>query len=265
MKKLIAAMMVAAAGMYALADAQVYEMQLTMKTTSTRSGKVKFVSCDCGGESLGDLYRKQSTVKIKGLIWGCDCVTIGEPSITSNADCLAEAPYGYIFWNETTKKPMNLKFKWDILNRIDKTAKKAEGTWTLTSEDGDFMVMGSGFGTVKDTTQTKPICQRLATWVPSMKGNFAGWSTTGAIVTAKATDGECSWCEKVAGTEEKVASAPGWSLCLCGESDERTAATGTWTLKYNSKVSKTLSSTAKSISKITEAYAFPSYVKSVIE
>ena len=123
------------------------------------------------------------------------------------------------------------------------------------------MIMGSGFGTVKDTTQREPVCRRTATWVPKMNGNFAGWSTTGAIVTAKATDGVCTWCDKIAGTEEKTASAPGWSLCLCGESDKRTAAFGTWTLKYNAKASKKLMTAEK----VTDVYAFPSYVKDVIE
>ena len=40
MKKLMIAAMIALAGGVALADAQVYEMQLTVKTTLTRSGKV---------------------------------------------------------------------------------------------------------------------------------------------------------------------------------------------------------------------------------
>lgn len=262
MKKLMVLATVAMTGLYALADAQIYEMQLTMKTTESKSGKVNFVSCDCGEDSLGDMYRKQATnVKIKGVIWGCDCETIGKPSISTNGSFLAEKPYGYIFWNEKTRKPMNLKFKWEFLNRIDKTAKKTEGTWTLTSADGNFMLMGSGFGTVKDTTQRQPICMRLATWVPKMNGNFAGWSTTGAIVTAKATDSECTWCDQIEGTEEQTASAPGWSLCRCSDSDARTAAMGTWMLKYNATASKKLMKATK----VTEAYAFPAYVKSVIE
>lgn len=190
MKKLMVLAAVAAAGLSVLADAQLYELQLTMKTTISKSGKVSFVSCDCGGDSLGDMYRKQTTnVKIKGVIWGCDCETIAKPSISTNGSFLAEKPYGYIFWNEKTRKPMNLKFKWEFLNRIDKAAKKTEGTW----------------------------------------------------------------CDQVAGTEEQTASAPGWSLCRCSDSDARTAATGTWALKYNATASKKL----MKASKVTEAYAFP--------
>lgn len=253
-----------AAGGFAFADAQVYEMQLTMKTTVTKSGKVKFVSCDCPVDSY-ELYRKQGTVKIKGLIWGCDCVTISQPQVSTNSASLATAEYGYIFWNETTGKPMNLKFEWEFLNRIDSTGDKAEGTWTLSSEDGLFRLTGSGFGTIKDTTVKDPICMRTATWLMNMTGNFAGWSTPGAIVTAKATSGKCSWCEKVAGTEEQTASAVGWSMCDCGGSDKRTAASGSWKLKFNQKASKALSSTAKPVESITQVYRFPDYVKSVIE
>ena len=264
MKRLMIVVAAALTGGFALADAQVYEMQLTMKTTVTRSGQVKFVSCDCPVDSYS-MYRKQGTVKIKGLIWGCDCVTISKPQISTNSSSLATAEYGYIFWNETTHKPMNLKFEWEFLNRIDATGKKAEGTWTLSSEDGSFFVMGSGFGNVKDTTVKDPVCMRTATWVPNMNGSFAGWSTPGAIVTAKATDGTCSWCKKIAGTEEQTATAVGWTLCDCGDSDKRTAATGTWKLKFNQKASKILSSEKNPVDSITQAYRFPAYVKSVIE
>ena len=71
MKKLMVLSMVVAMCGFALADAQVYEMELTMKTTVTKSGKVQFISCDCPVDDY-DMYRKQGTVKIKGLIWGCD-------------------------------------------------------------------------------------------------------------------------------------------------------------------------------------------------
>lgn len=259
-------MVLAAAAMmcgFAFADAQVYEMQLTVKTTVSKSGKVQFVACDCPVDDF-DMYRKQGTVKIKGVIWGCDCVTISEPQ-SASTDHPAKEAYGYIFWNETTRKPMNLKFEWEFLNRIDRTAKKAEGTWTLSSADGSFYLMGSGFGTIKDTTVRQPICMRTATWLPNMSGSFAGWSTPGAIVTVKATAGECSWCEKVAGTEEQTATATGWAMCDCGESDERTAAHGTWKLKYDKKASAILSSKTKTVESVTQAYKFPAYVKSVIE
>ena len=62
-----------------------------------------------------------------------------------------------------------------------------------------------------------------------------------------------------------TASANGWPLCDCGDSDKRTAANGTWRLKYNQKAAKILSSTTKHVESITQAYSFPAYVKSVIE
>ena len=263
MKKLMIAAMIALAGGVALADAQVYEMQLTVKTTLTRSGKVKFVACDCPVDDY-ELYRAQGVVRIKGLIWGCDCITLSDPMISSEEE-LGKSSYGYIFWNETTRKPLNLRFTWELLNRIDKTGQKVEGTWVLSADDGSFYIMGAGFGTVKDTVVRQPVCERTASWVPSMTGNLAGWSTPGAIVTVKATSGECSWCEKVAGTEEQTAYAVGWTLCDCGESDERTAASGTWRLKYNAKASKILSDKSKAVESITQAYNFPAYVKSVIQ
>ncbi len=263
MKKLMLFATMLAIGGFAFADAQVYELQLTLKTTVTRSGTPKFLSCDCPIED-SSLYRKQGNVRIKGVIWGCDCSTIAEPMISDDSTSLATSSYGYIFWNETTRKPLNLTFEWVLLNRIDSTGKKVEGTWVLYSEDETFYVTGAGFGTVKDTV-TKDPCERTATWVPKMNGNVAGWSTPGAIVTVEGKKGECSWCEKVADTEEETASAAGWTLCDCGESDERTAASGTWKMKYVTAASKKLSSKTAAVEKVTEAYNFPSYVKSVIE
>ena len=117
------------------ADAQFYEMDLTVSTTKTRSGKVNGIACDCRTDlESGNLYRKEGTVKIKGVIWGCDCGTLikGEPFTTTTA------PFGYFFWNVTDRKPLNVTLSWPIANRIDKKATKTEVVWTLTSDDADL-------------------------------------------------------------------------------------------------------------------------------
>lgn len=257
MKKL---MMIAAAlvSLSALADAQLYEVQLSVKTTKTMSGEAKMIACDCRTDK-DTVYRKQGTVKIKGVIWGCDCGTLikGEPYTTSTA------PFGYFFWNESSKKPLNVKLEWPICNRIDKTARKAEAVWTLTSEDGTFNLTCAGFGTIKDTVSKEP-CKLVTSWFTSLSGNFAGWMAPGAVVTTKATEGTCTWCEKIPGTEEKTATARGWGICSeCSESSEQagSAASGTWRIKYNAKASRTLQNSTS----IKEAYKFPEYVKAVMD
>ena len=118
----------------AFADAQVYEMSLTIKTTVTKSGKITAVVCDTPSSEV-NLYRKQSTVKIKGLFWGCDCDTIAYPAKMTDPT----ETYGYIFWNETTHTVLDGEFVWKLLNRIDKKVNKAEGAWTLEGDDFFFL------------------------------------------------------------------------------------------------------------------------------
>lgn len=246
-----------------LADAQLYEMDITVKTTKSVSGNMKDVSCDCKAydESNG-LYRKpKNTIKIKGVIWGCDCGTLikGIPfTATTN-------PFGYFFWNVTSGKPLNVKLDWELCNRIDVTSTKAEAVWVLYSEDDSFYLTGAGFGTIKDTTKREPVCMLVTSRFPSLSGNFAGWMNPGAIVTTKATSGTCTWCEKVAGTAEVTATAKGLTICSdCSPNKTHTgtAAFGTWKIKYNANVSKKMSAANAGVAelRITDFYKFPSYV-----
>ena len=265
MKKVIMTLtaILSAGVIYADEDAQFYEMDITVKTTKTRSGKVEMISCDCRTDENG-LYRKQGTVKIKGAIWGCGCGTLtkGEPFTT------ASAPFGYFFWNVTDKKPLNVTLSWPIANRIDKKANKTEVVWVLTSDDKDlpFHLVGSGFGTLKDTVTREPCMLQTSRFV-SIKGSCAGWMAPDAVVTTKATEGECNWCKKVEGTPAVTSVAKGWTICSdCSAADENSgsAAYGTWKIKYNASVSARMEND-KNVSVITDVYSFPSYVKSVRE
>lgn len=260
MNKLMMVLVVLACGS-ALADAQFYEIDLKVKTTVTASGTPKMVSCDLRTDE-STLYRKQGTVNIKGVIWGCDCDTLikGEP-YTSSTNA-----FGYFFWNATTKKPLNVQLRWPIANRIDKSANKSELTWILESEDGLFYLVGSGFGKLQDDVlKDKDNCTLVSSILAPASGSFAGWMLPGAVVTVKATKGTCNWCEKIEGTEAVTAVASGWPICLeCGEScsvNQASSAHGSWKVKYNKKASAKL----QTASKVTEAYAFPAYVKAVMD
>ena len=263
MKKLMTILGLALSTASAFADAQLYEMQLTVKTTLTKSGSVKMVACDCRTDESG-LYRTQGTMKIKGVIWGCDCGTLlkGEPYVSPTN------VYGYIFWNETTKQPLGVKLEWPIGNRITASAKKAEVVWKLYSEDGTFFLVGSGFGTIKDTVSKDP-CYLVTSWFPSLSGSFAGWVMPDAVVTSAGTPEECGWCKKIPATPSVSEIAKGWGICAeCSPNTTNlaSAAFGTWKIKYNAKISKKLENAGeKQIEKITDAYPFPSYVKSVME
>lgn len=258
MKKLSVFSVALLAASAVFADAQVYEMTITLKSTVAASGKITPVVCDLPAQEV-DLYRKQSTVKIKGLLWGCDCETIAEPEFVSSA----EATYGYIFWNETSHKVIDGEFAWQLLNRIDKKLKKAEGAWTIGSFDDDIFLVGSGFGTVKDTV-SKSTCTISSVILSPMSGNCAGWLSLPSSVVKKGTAEDCKKCQVVEGTDDVIAVAPGWSLCACEEGSERTAASGTWKLKYVTAAAKKWQKADASLS-ITKVYSFPAYVKSYIE
>ena len=242
-------------------EAQFYEMEITLKTTKTMSGEPKQVACDCRVNTNSPLYRKQSTIKIKGALWGCGCGTLikGIPFTTTSA------PFGYFFWNVTDGKPLAVRLTWHFCNRIEKTANKSEAVWMLESEDDSvpFFLTGAGFGTLKDVTSTSP-CMLVTSYFTKFNGNCAGWVVPGAVVTTAAKAGRCSWCEKVEGTPAIVKAAKGWAICSeCGENLENpgSAASGTWKVKLNTAVSKKMTSANDATTiKITDFYKFPDYV-----
>ena len=138
----------------------------------------------------------------------------------------------------------------------------------LTSDDEElpFHLIGSGFGTLKDTVTKKP-CKLQTSRFVQIKGNFAGWMAPGAVVTTKATAGKCGWCEKIEGTPEVSSVAKGWTICAdCSASTENagSAAFGTWKIKFDAKASEKLEN-ATEATKVTDVYSFPAYVKAVME
>jgi len=210
MKKLMITAATAAMIGGAFADGQVYEMTMNVKTTEAKSGTV-YVQEGCYSSQS---YRKQTSLKIAGLFWGCNCSTIAE-----TADLAQDK--GVFFWNATKKAAfydqeadeyIQPAFEWKLLNRIGQKACDVEGVWELTY--GDAYLYGAGFGKANGYEDSA--------YVTSMCGNFAGTMNPGNA---------CKRCEEVA--------ADAWPLCECGEQDEDlTAAYGTWSLKFNSSAAK---------------------------
>ena len=244
------------AGVTAFAEAQVYEMTLTLKSTLTAKGKITPLCNGLPDDDTG-LYRKQGTVRIKGLFWGCDCITIAEPQPVADPT----ETYGYVFWNQSTGKVLDGEFSWRLLHRIMKNLKKVEGTWTM--EGSDFSLMAGGFGTVKDTIE-KECCSIEETIINTMNGNIAGWLTMPSVVVSKGKEEICDKCQLVEGSDDVVAVAPGFSLCECDEGSELTTVSGTWKLKYLKAQSASWSKAQASAS-ITTIYSFPSYVVRYLE
>jgi hypothetical protein len=246
MKKLMIAAATAAvgAGVYAASlDAQVYDVNLTVKSTTCKEIKYTKTIATLEGEHYSDVkgeklaVRKQASTKIAGVIWGCECETIADPAwrLYNNGTTIG----GYLFWNVGGEHLFNIfttSFRWAVLNRID-TGDKAEGVWLLTNSDADNTVafLGAGFGKVSGLT-----CRTV---VKSMSGNFAGFLLAGSDA------GGCKFC---GGN-----TCDAWQVCPCTDADgvydlKLTAAYGTWKIKYNSSASKKLKKTGL----ITKAYNF---------
>ena len=227
------------------AESAVYEVQLAVKTTLMKESKLGKHENVCN-ESGKIAYRKEATVKIKGLFWGSAC----------------DFDSGALFWNETCQKSYGTAFAWEFLNRIDASAQRAEGFCTLEFTDstgdeaGKFWL--SGFGAVKDPALAKAKDggyegDYSGAYVTSMSGSHVGWLYLGKLI--KVTQKPCSRCEGGYDVEEVDVAA--WALCSCDlENDSRTAAHGAWTMKYHEKASKAYDANGS----IVGSYSFPKYV-----
>lgn len=244
MKKLMIAAATAAigAGVYAASlDAQVYDVNLTVKSTTCKEIKYTKTIATLEGESYSDVkgeklaVRKQASTKIAGVIWGCECETIANPAwrLYNNGKTVG----GYLFWNVGGESCFNIyttSFGWAVFNRID-TGDKAEGVWLLANRDAENTVafLGAGFGKTSGTT-----CRTV---LKSMSGNFAGFLLAGSDA------GGCKFCGG------NVCDA--WQVCPCTDviyDTELTAAYGSWKIKYNKSASQKLKKTGL----ITKSYNF---------
>lgn len=228
------------------AQGAVYELQLSVKTTAMKEGKIGSFDnvCNATGKVA---YRKETTQKIKGVVWGSEC----------EADC------GGIFWNDTLRRSYISNFGWEFLNRIDSSGRRAEGFCQVEFSNSDGSEAGqlwlAGFGAVKDDSVSKDKSSKeydgdySHTYLNGMSGSLVGWFYLNKII--RITNEDCTRCAGGSGTETVDVAA--WALCSCDEvNDARTAAHGTWSMKYNAKASEKLEEGAS----IDSVYSFPKYI-----
>lgn len=274
MKKLMfAVMIVSALSGYAKKDevlgakaAQVYDLNVSVKTTVAKSAKLKGNPFVDSSDKV--VYRAQATQKWKGVIWGCDCNSLaGKWQVI---DDTAGSVAGCVLWQGT--KPNTVLFlddvDWHLLNAIDKKGDKCEGGFTLgdMNGDSDAFLCFAGFGMLAINYTSTP-CEdpelNCTSYLKSMTGNVAGWMPAPVITTA-GKPGKCVFCgENEEGEEGSTDLAEAWDFCPCEEyaNVDLTAISGTWTLKFNSKLSKKLENTAD----ITEVYSLPESVKTQVK
>lgn len=289
MKKLMVAAFAVAAGvaMGATPTAQVYDVTLKIKSTAAASATVNNkqnpLACTAEDGKVGIVYRKQASYTWKGLVWGCGCETInGKWEIVQN-DCddvevvQGKTIKGCILWDTKTKQPVYVGdgsdltdagsvpgcgFGWKLLHAINKDGKQVEGTFSMSQygnacDENDmlFEFAGAGFGSAcLDVEDGEPTC---LSYVKSISGNFAGWMKAPNKTTTTAWTG-CTYCG-LKGGEMTCDFAEGWQwcdwshTCNCDTGIEpnldATAAYGTWTVKYNSGLSKKLAQPVKVSSK----------------
>ena len=127
--------------------------------------------------------------------------------------------------------------QWDLLQRLGKKGENVEGYFTLTLNDGTDDVAaltGAGYGTAKINCDAEE-----ENYIKSMSGNVVGYwdASSDTIATG------CYYCGDV---DECTVFA----FCSCVSEDNDLAAVfGTFTLKYNSSQTKSVSA-GKSISEV---------------
>jgi hypothetical protein len=220
----------------------VYEVTIKAKTTVAKSGKIT-AACLARDKAQVVTYRKQGSINLRGLIWFCECESlVGPLGFTSPSDD------GCYFWDVTNGKPLkDCSIVWPALHRIDDKMKKAEGVMDLTA-DG-WHLMFAGFGKAGAFTNG---VGRLV----DLKGSFAGYRTAPKWTWTE-YGAPCTFCDSGTADITYEDTALAWPLCSCGESTPYTAIFGTWNMKY----SKQLSAKLNDVTKITEVYPFPAYVR----
>ena len=246
------------------AAAQVYDLTVSIKTTQAAKAKLSpkknpFIT----DGTVQTVYRKQGTQKWTGVLWGCECEAVmGQWGLINGGSTVA----GAAIWN--TKKPYDVvlvgDIAWHVLNAFDTTGAKIEGAWTIgeSTDTSAAFLSFAGFGTLSLNTEKDEdknlTLENCGSYIKSISGNVSGWMPAPFVeVTGRAA--RCTFCGVVdEGTEDTYETAEAWNYCPCIELDGNavTAVSGTWTLKYNAKNSKTL----KQKTSITEVYKFPSSI-----
>ena len=247
-------------------EAQVYDISVTVKTTTAKRAVISPKANKFVADSETVVYRAQATQKWKGLIWGCDCNALAGKWVV--VDDEAGSVAGCVIWD--TAKNKNVLFlddiNWRLLNAIDKSGQKCEGSWTIgdMSDDSAAFLSFAGFGTLQVVYEAAP-CEdpeiNCTSYLKTMSGNVAGWMPAPSYQSG-GKDGHCTFCgEYTPGEEPTTDVATAWNFCPCEEYADTgfTAVSGTWTIKYNAAASKKLG--AQENATIVDVVKLPDSVK----
>jgi hypothetical protein len=219
-------------------DCLVYDLKISVKTLAPKYGACKGKKSGCSDGSCSEIYYLDNTSRtLKGYIWFCEdeCWTIDDEPHIVLWDTKAKTfvvPIGYARVTKANGAQVTKYYyetdglAFTFLGRYSKGMKKAAAAWEI---DTDYLTgfaagVNGSLMIDKDAGTAK---------LKSISGNFAGMATPSLTVSKKCEDDE---------------DVPGYyaELCECldswceasSEADDGVPATGTWSLKYNKKLSK---------------------------
>jgi hypothetical protein len=188
--------------------AVVYNFKATLTTTVDKYGKITVKNdLGCGDyekETFKSCYREKGKKTLNGYYYACECA----------CDLADTDAFGLVLWDAKTKcLDEEAAIEWDILQTFGKKFDKVEAMIYLATADGEFFAAGMG------SVDTKKEI------VKSISGNIVG---------AVACDETCLDC-----CDEDFRFG---SVCEDADilDEENTVAYGSWSLKYNSSLSKKL-------------------------
>ncbi len=222
-------------------DCLVYDVKFKLKTLTPK--KLTCKSCDECSDDDVVYYLKDVSRTIKGYLWFCysDCWTADDTPYIALWDEKAKSAiiplYYYIEGTKMVAAPVETQF--DFLGRYNKKADKVAAYWTVESDYATIYAAGVKGSVMKDK-------EAGTVTLKSISGNAVGMFAMETIEVAKKCDDPEEFTAKIAG------------LCDCwetwcddGDDADEVPASGTWSLKYNKKLSKG----AKSMLTVVPSYA----------
>ena len=244
--------------------AQVYDVKITIKTTTAKKGTVSASKNPFVSDTETIIYRTQGSRTWNGVIWGCSCDAIlGRWTVINQSFGIVA---GCVIWDtkDTNVVIFDEDIHWRLLNAIDQTGTKCEGAWTIgdSSDDSNAFLSFAGFGTLVLSTEKVEgnlLVADCMSYVKLISGNVAGWMPAPYVTTPR-KKGTCTFCNAEEDEEDVFDFATAWNFCDCAEFGDVafTAVSGTWSIKYNAKLSKKL----RNSTSILEVYKkFPKTVE----
>ena len=220
-----------------LGSCALWNVTLTLKTLQTDKKQATIKSKDSCSDSCSECYMlKDVTRKFKGVLWLCETVCINEGDEVN-----------FVMWDTKDKyaitQPLTTSdgtyvadtLTFTQLGLYTKKANKVVAFWTK-----EFASCSATFGTVWAAgTKGSITTVNGETLLKSISGNAVGMINPSYVVSSKCADPE-TVVGKIIGICDCFED-----ICSSGTDATQVAASGTWSIKYNKKLSKGTTTLAK--------------------